>query len=103
VTLTTHFRLMLSSRMRGLRLFSVIRLYDMMVVHEDSFIFTCFTQKFIGGSFNDSGLNVIVVFSVTALSDAVSVIPTKRSMFSEYSIACIRLFFFRKGIVNEVG
>jgi len=64
-----------------------------MAVHEDSFIFTCFTQKFIGGSFNDGGINVIVVFSITALSDVVSVIPTKRGMFCEYNIACIRLFF----------
>jgi len=80
--------------MRGLHPFSAIRLYDMMVVHEDSFICTCFTQKFIGGSFNDSGINVIVVFSITALSDVVSVIPTKRGMFCEYSIACIRLFIF---------
>lgn len=97
VTLTTHFRLMVSSRMRGLHLFSSIRLYDMMVVHEDSFIFTCFTQKFIGGSFNDGGINVIVVFSITALFDVVSVIPTKRGMFCEYNIACIRLFFFFSG------
>ena len=71
-----------------------MRLYDMMVVHKGGFIFTCFTQKFIGGSFNDSGINVIVVFSITALTDVVNVIPTKRGMFCEYSIACIRLVFF---------
>jgi len=69
---------------------------------QDSFILTCFTQKFIGGSFNDSGINVILVFSITALSDVVSVIPAKRVMFCEYSIACIRLFFSPwKGIINE--
>lgn len=79
------------------------RLYDIMVVQEDSFISTCFTQKFIGGSFNDSGINVIVVFSITALSDVVSVIPTERGMFCEYSIACIRLLFLWEGIINEAG